>query len=105
MKLMEQRILDQAGLVSVLEQEISDNEREAFEDMLFQVEKRPLSPKQRYWVNSVLERFDGTEPIGGLEDDGTPPEQRFTDGDIPRGKDVEPMWKDKPLKPPMKKTS
>jgi hypothetical protein len=97
---------DQEGLLRLLRDDnagyldqLRDEEREAFEDMLVWTERRELTPKQRWWVNQVLIRL-GLEEIEGPIDDGTPAEVRFTKGDIPRGKEVELLVKDKPLKPP-----
>jgi hypothetical protein len=95
-----QRLRDQAGLVTLLEvEELPDEEREAFEDMLLWVEKRPLTPKQRWWLNKVLRRND-LEEVEGVEDDGAPIPTRLTAGDVPRGREVDLLVKDKPLKPP-----
>jgi hypothetical protein len=102
---LEQAKLDAGALLSILEDDvpklgdIMDNEREAFEDMMVWVERRPLTPKQRWWVNQVSIRL-GLEEVEGPIDDGTPEDVRFSKGDIPRGKEVESMVKDKPLRPP-----
>lgn len=45
---------------------LEENEREAFEDM--RDRRRPLSPKQRSWVESVVARLGHTRDVGPVED-------------------------------------
>jgi hypothetical protein len=78
---------------------------EAFHDMrdrLASGRQQVLTPKQRWWVNRVARQLD-VEPSDGPENDpkdDAPPMTRLTSGPIPKGRDVELLVKDKPLKPP-----
>jgi hypothetical protein len=78
---------------------------EAFHDMLDRLTRgrqQVLTPKQRWWVNQVARQLD-VEPSDGPEadpKDDAPPMTRLTSGPIPRGREVELLVKDKPLKPP-----
>jgi hypothetical protein len=75
---------------------------EAFYEMLVRVEERGLvlTPKQRKWVNDVAAKSGFIEESAGPEEDGGPEPACFTDGPIPRGKEVELLVRDKPLRPP-----
>jgi hypothetical protein len=103
----QQARLDELALLILLDEDaerlgdLTDGEREAFEDMVLWVERRPLTPKQRWWVNQVSIRL-GFEEVEGPIDDGTPADVRFAKGDIPRGKEVALLVKDKPLRPPVR---
>ena len=80
---------------------------EAFYEMLVRLEEgrmRVLSPKQRKWANAFAERSGWIEPSDGPEEDGGPEPTRLTDGPVPRGREVEIMVKDKPLRPPTRRT-
>jgi hypothetical protein len=87
--------LDAAELLeAVLERDdLSDYARSAFEDM--QRQERSLSPKQRAWAEAALkgERYE-PEPEY---------ENMVSRGLVPRGKEVEILVKDRPLKPPGRK--
>lgn len=77
---------------------------EAMLEMLNRMEDKlinTLSPKQRKWANDVAKRFD-IEPSEGPEEDNEPEPVRLTDGDVPRGAEVELLVKDRPLKPPVR---
>lgn len=90
----------------VLRELTEEIESPAFDDMLEKLEAKlgsVLSPKQRRWVNQVAVQ-NRIEPSPGPEDDSAPEPVRLTAGEIPRGKEVALLVKDKPLKPPTRKT-
>jgi hypothetical protein len=71
--------------------ELREGESEAFADMLRSLEDfRQLTEKQRAWAKSALERFVPTY------------ENLVSSGKVPRGREVELMVRDKPLRPPRK---
>lgn len=73
-------------------------ERQAFWDMLERLEveeQSQLTDKQRSWVTETAERLDCADAV----------ESRFTDGPVPRGREVEILVKDKPLRPPTRRAS
>jgi DNA topoisomerase IB len=76
--------------------DISDEAREAFEDM--QAKCRPLSPKQRAWLEAAIEGHRYEAP------DEEPPKPASA---YPRGKEVElpPVLRNLPLKPPGRRAS
>ena len=105
---MRQRDEDLRCLRAVVEA-IGDGDREhshfacdAVADMLEKLEggRFPtLTPRQRAFVNRVADGCD-VEPSEGPEDDGAPEGQRFTAGDVPRGKEVVVNVGPRPLRPP-----
>ena len=81
--------------------ELSERELEAFEGMLDTLEAgrfQTLTARQRKWVNDVAQRVH-VEPSQGPEDD-SPREQRFTEGPIPRGREIPMMIKGLAKAPP-----
>jgi len=82
-----------------------DDFPEAFSSMLVNLESGRwdhLTARQRAWVNDVAERH-GIEPSSGEVDDA-PEVIRLTRGPIPRGREVDLLVKDRPLKPPVRRT-
>jgi hypothetical protein len=74
---------------------LKESEQQAFEDMLDTLEAGrfpSLTARQRKWANDVAERL-GVEPSEGPEDDGAPKDTRFTDGPVPRGREVRSLVK------------
>lgn len=102
----DQRLLKE--LVAAVDDErgrLSDSEQQAFEGMLDTLEagRFPcLTGRQRKWANDVAERL-GVEPSQGPEDD-TPKDTRFTQGPVPRGREVPLMVKGQAKCPPGRRT-
>jgi hypothetical protein len=91
----EQAEKDAELIDAVLERDdLSDAARTAFEDMLGKLAGRgyALSAKQRAWVLCAArgERYEPAEEY----------ENAFSAGRVPRGREVELLVRDKPLKPP-----
>jgi hypothetical protein len=89
-------------LNALLASDLSDLEAEAFEDMADRIAGDyggVLTPRQRAWANNVADRVD-VEPSEGPE---AIKDTRFTDGPIPRGREVPLLVKDRPLRPPGRK--
>jgi hypothetical protein len=74
-------------------------EVEVFADMLDRIVERHsvLTPKQRKWANDVAERL-GVEPSEGAEE--AIADTRFTEGAVPRGREVESLVTGRASKPP-----
>ena len=86
--------------------DLSAYECEAFEGMLGTIESgrfQAMTAKQRRWANDVAQRLR-IEPSEGPEDDGAPKETRFTNGPVPRGKEVQSMVKGLAKVPPGRRT-
>jgi hypothetical protein len=80
---------------------------EAFYDMLVRLEdqrQRTLTPKQRRWANAIAATSGHIEESPGPEDDDGPEPTRLTGGDVPRGREVELLVKDRPLRPPTRRS-
>jgi hypothetical protein len=86
-KMLLELLTDYAG-------QISDGQREAFRDMFSELKRteRPLSFKQREWVSGVHERFVPKY------------ENLVSNGKVPRGREVELLVRDRPLRPPMRRS-
>jgi hypothetical protein len=85
------RVSDMTMLEEILENEITENERAAFQDMLDGLDHwQILTDAQRKWAKLVHERFKPTY------------ENLVSDGRVPRGREVlEPeALRHRPLKPP-----
>lgn len=84
----------------VLDEEITEAEREAFDEMLAMLDagRRVLSEKQRAWVREVGKR-SGADVDGVMD--------RWKRGEIPRGREVETpavlRRENLPMKPPGKR--
>ena len=91
---------DQRLVRSVLDEEITEAEREAFEEMATDLAtgRRTLSERQRAWVREVGKRAGAD--VGNVMD-------RWRRGEIPRGREVEPpavlRRENLPMKPPGRK--
>jgi hypothetical protein len=91
----DKRLADLAMLRAMLASEkLPPVEREAFGDMLERLEKYPtLTDRQRAYVRDVGERLEILQEY----------ENGISNGTVPRGREVELMVKDKPLRPPGRK--
>ena len=86
---------DETLLQAVLDHEnLSEEEREAFDSMLRQVmgNNRSLSDRQRSWLKNVAERMDVSEPSANL----------VSRGKVLRGAEIPTpaILLNRPLKPP-----
>jgi hypothetical protein len=89
-------------VLRALESELGDELPDALESMLLRLDERrqdTLTPAQRKWVNDVAARNQVAPSVGPEEDDGPEP-TRLTAGEVPRGKEVAPMFAKGPLRPP-----
>ncbi len=88
---------DEALLDEVLsKEELSDDRRAIFEDMRDWVHKGwSLTDKQRQFAELAVGRRDAMDEEY---------ENAWSAGKVPKGRDVELMVRDKPLKPPQRRT-
>lgn len=94
---MSQREDDLQLLRTVLASDkLSDDNREAFEDMLTRLDGQylTLNEKQRAYVKGVGERHELLIEY----------ENGISSGKVPRGREVALMVKDKPLRPPTRRS-
>ena len=84
---------DRELLEKILAEEIKEDEREAFADMLSTIvsgEFKFFSKRQRAWAEQVIDWYSPSY------------ENLVSTGRVPRGREVEMMFKPGPLKPPVK---
>ena len=85
-------------LDKILEIDISDELKEKFDDMRYNITHfgKSLSPAQREWADSVLEgkKYEAEEKYENL----------ISSGKVSKKSTVELLVKDHPLKPPVKKS-
>jgi hypothetical protein len=83
-------VSDREMLAKLLAHELKDEEREAFADMLegLNGKWRQLTEKQRAWASKRLDELAPTYS------------NLVSSGQVPRGKEVQLMFKPGPLKPP-----
>lgn len=71
---------------------LEDAELDAYERSTFTPWRPPFTPKQRAWLQDVADRL-GLGTVNAV-----------SSGVVPRGKEVVSLVKDKPLRPPTRRT-